>query len=81
MKLVLALKKNSLNVSELANETKMEIANTSHHLGLLLNAGILRNDRRGRSVYYKLDDTNCSVEEESIQIEFDGGHVVLYTDK
>lgn len=60
----------SLSVSELMKETDTEQSLLSHHLIKMKDKGILKSERRGKSIYYELTDrhitnifdcmTNCS---------------------
>ena len=53
------------NVSELATALSSEIANVSHHLGVLRHANIVRSEKQGRFVVYRLaTDVFASVEGE-----------------
>ena len=42
-------------VGQLAELLDLDIVNVSHHLGILRRMGIVRNERHGRSVQYRLD--------------------------
>jgi rhodanese-related sulfurtransferase len=42
------------SVEEIATEIDQSLANTSHHLQLLLRAGLVRSRREGTRVYYRL---------------------------
>jgi rhodanese-related sulfurtransferase len=42
------------SVEEIANEIHQSVANTSHHLRLLATAGLLRSERDGNRVIYRL---------------------------
>src|SRR6266508_3367943 len=42
------------SVEEIATEIDQSLANTSHHLQLLLRAGLVRSRRAGTRVYYRL---------------------------
>src|SRR5881275_2942062 len=42
------------SVEEIATEIGQSIANTSHHLQLLLRAGLVRSRREGTRIYYRL---------------------------
>src|SRR5215468_2893145 len=43
-------------VDALARETALSVANTSHHLLALKDAGLVEADKRGLHVYYRLSD-------------------------
>jgi rhodanese-related sulfurtransferase len=42
------------SVEEIATEIEQSLANTSHHLQLLLRAGLVRSRREGTRIYYRL---------------------------
>src|SRR2546428_9707178 len=42
------------SVEEIATEIDQSLANTSHHLQLLLRAGLVRSRREGTRIYYRL---------------------------
>src|SRR5438093_3801192 len=42
------------SVEEIATEIEQSLANTSHHLQLLLRAGLVRQRREGTRIYYRL---------------------------
>jgi rhodanese-related sulfurtransferase len=42
------------SVEEIAKEIDQSLANTSHHLQLLLRAGLVRSRREGTRIYYRL---------------------------
>lgn len=42
------------SVEEIATEIEQSVANTSHHLQLLLRAGLVRSRRQGTRIYYRL---------------------------
>src|SRR5439155_13342134 len=42
------------SVEEIATEIEQSLANTSHHLQLLLRAGLVRSRREGRRIFYRL---------------------------
>ncbi len=42
------------SVDEIATEIDQSLANTSHHLQLLLRAGLVRSRREGTRIYYRL---------------------------
>jgi ArsR family transcriptional regulator, lead/cadmium/zinc/bismuth-responsive transcriptional repressor len=47
-----------LNVSDIAEAVEVPETSVSHALRLLRTAGIVRNRRAGRMIYYALDDTH-----------------------
>ena len=44
------------NVSQVADKLNVEENLASHHLRVLASLGFLRNDKKGREVYYKLNE-------------------------
>lgn len=50
------LEAGELNVGDLADAVGTAETTVSHALRLLRSAGIVRNRRDGRSIYYRLDD-------------------------
>jgi len=51
-------------VSELAELLKEELANVSHHLGILRNAGLVQNHKEGKYVVYDLHPDVCLCKDE-----------------
>lgn len=45
------------NVSQVADRLNVEENLASHHLRVLAALGFLKNDKRGREVYYSLNET------------------------
>lgn len=58
LRLILALKEGEKNVSTLVDETGLGQANTSRHLQLLLDVGIVGRRKEGLHVYYFIQDKN-----------------------
>jgi ArsR family transcriptional regulator len=54
LKIIGLLQKKPLYVNEIMFGVKLPQAETSHHLRLLLKTGVLRNDRKGKRVYYSI---------------------------
>ncbi len=54
LRIIQCLRESPRHVGELATLLHVEIVNVSHHLGVLRRAGIVQNERRGRSVLYRL---------------------------
>lgn len=44
------------NVSQVADELNVEENLASHHLRVLSSLGFLKNDKRGREVFYKINE-------------------------
>lgn len=54
-----ALASGELTVSEIAQEVDATLQNTSHHLRLMKDKGILTSRRAGRSVRYRIVEPVC----------------------
>lgn len=57
LRIVQCLREGPKNVGELAEELRAEVANVSHHLGVLRNAGLVQSEREGRFIVYRLHPT------------------------
>lgn len=57
LRIVKALQKGPMNVSEVAQVLEMEIANASHHLRCLRDVGILQTRRNGKFIYYSVAES------------------------
>ena len=55
LRIVQCLQHGPKNVSELANLLRAELANVSHHLGVLRHAGLVCDEKQGKFVVYSLD--------------------------
>jgi DNA-binding transcriptional ArsR family regulator len=62
LRIVQCLRRRPKNVGELAAELNTDIANVSHHLGVLRRAGLLNRRKEGKYVVYSLhaDVFRCS---------------------
>lgn len=58
--IIWALKNGELTVSEIAGDIDTSLQNTSQHLRLMKDKGILESRRDGREIYYSLADTKFS---------------------
>ncbi len=56
LRLLGLLTRGELNVSSLCDLLQLPQPTVSHHLGLLRSAGLVRNRRDGKQVFYALDD-------------------------
>jgi DNA-binding transcriptional ArsR family regulator len=56
LKIVQSLRYGSLTVSDLALALDLEMANISHHLRVLFNAGMVTTERDGKFIYYSLNE-------------------------
>jgi len=55
------LKRRSLCVTELTSQLGITLSATSQHLRILRNAGIVKTQKRGFFVYYRLDKKKMSL--------------------
>lgn len=58
LRLLVCLREHSMTVTELAEETGMNQANTSKHLQVLHEMGFVKRDKDGLFVRYSLDDAD-----------------------
>ncbi|TFF93691.1 ArsR family transcriptional regulator [Candidatus Thorarchaeota archaeon] len=54
--LILLMRGESTNVSEIADRIGLSVSSVSHHMSKLDDLGFVRRERRGKEVYYHLDD-------------------------
>ena len=54
--IVWALSKNELSVGEIAQAVSATTQNTSHHLRLMKDKGILNSRRQGQTIFYAIQD-------------------------
>jgi len=54
LRIVQTLRDGPKNVSEISDELKAELANVSHHLGILKRSGLVDAEKQGRHVIYRL---------------------------
>ncbi len=57
LKIMQFLSSGQKNVSEVADELNVEENLASHHLRVLAALGFLKNDKKGREVFYKINET------------------------
>ena len=57
LKILKYLSDGQRNVSEVADRLNVEENLASHHLRVLAALGFLRNDKKGREVFYRLNET------------------------
>ena len=55
LRIVQCLQAGPKNVSEIAAQLGVELANVSHHLGVLRHAGLVQDEKQGKFVVYALD--------------------------
>ncbi|MCD4802392.1 MAG: metalloregulator ArsR/SmtB family transcription factor [Anaerolineales bacterium] len=60
IQIIWTLGNRELTVSEIAEEIKASMQNTSQHLRLMKNKGVLGSRRDGREIYYRVTDTKFS---------------------
>jgi ArsR family transcriptional regulator, nickel/cobalt-responsive transcriptional repressor len=56
LRLVQALRSGPCCVSDLAERLSLELANVSHHLGVLRRAGLVVSSRNGKQIIYELPE-------------------------
>jgi ArsR family transcriptional regulator len=54
LRIIHCLRSGPQSVSELAAALNAEVVNVSHHLGVLRQAGLVQDEKRGRFVIYRL---------------------------
>lgn len=57
LKIIQFLSTGQKNVSEVADRLNVEENLASHHLRVLAALGFLKNDKKGREVFYKINET------------------------
>ena len=57
LKIMRYLSDGQRNVSEVADKLNVEENLASHHLRVLASLGFLKNDKKGREVFYRLNET------------------------
>lgn len=57
IQIIWALGEQELTVSEIAEEIGTSMQNTSQHLRLMKNKGVLQSRRDGREIYYRVSDS------------------------
>lgn len=57
LKIIQFLSSGQKNVSEVADRLNVEENLASHHLRVLASLGFLKNDKKGREVYYRINET------------------------
>lgn len=58
IRIIWALRDRELTVSEIADEIEASLQNTSQHLRLMKNKGVLQSRRDGREIHYRITDTD-----------------------
>jgi DNA-binding transcriptional ArsR family regulator len=58
IRIIWALTNRELTVGEIAKEIEASMQNTSQHLRLMRNKGVLKSRRDGREIYYRVADTS-----------------------
>lgn len=61
LELIEALGQGELSVEDLARQTGLSVANTSHHLQVLKDGGLARSRRHGVRIFYGLSDDDIAV--------------------
>lgn len=57
IRILWSLEDKELTVSEIAEAIQASMQNTSQHLRLMKNKGVLQSRRDGREIYYRIADT------------------------
>ncbi len=57
LKIIQYLSAGQRNVTEVAEKLNVEENLASHHLRVLASLGFLKNDKKGREVYYRINET------------------------
>jgi DNA-binding transcriptional ArsR family regulator len=60
------LGKNEMSVSDIASEVGASLQNTSQHLRLMRDRGILGSRRDGNEIYYRIINNECLINQNSI---------------
>ncbi|MGD9345214.1 MAG: metalloregulator ArsR/SmtB family transcription factor [Candidatus Aminicenantes bacterium] len=55
---ITTLRNNELTVTEIAEETKIDVSNLSQHLHVLRDKGIVTTRREGTKIFYRLSHPN-----------------------
>jgi DNA-binding transcriptional ArsR family regulator len=55
LRIIRCLQSGPRNVGQLAQELDAEVVNVSHHLGVLRQTGLVRDQKQGRFVIYSLN--------------------------
>ena len=55
---ITALRKTELTVTEIAEQTKIDVSNLSQHLHVLRDKGIVTTRREGTKIFYRLSHPN-----------------------
>lgn len=67
LRIVQLLRKRPYSVSKLAEKLELEVANVSHHLGVLRRVSLVKASRKGRQVIYELAESVAHDESDSLQ--------------
>lgn len=54
LRIIQLLRDGPLSVTEIGDRLRLEIANASHHLGVLRRAGLVFPERRGKQIIYEV---------------------------
>jgi ArsR family transcriptional regulator len=57
LKIIQFLSEGQRNVTDVADRLNVEENLASHHLRVLCSLGFLKNDKKGREVFYKINET------------------------
>ena len=68
LKIIQCLQAGPKNVTDLAQALGKELANVSHHLGVLRHAGLVLDEKQGRFVLYRLHPDVCRTGNEHLDL-------------
>ena len=74
--LLLLATRGEQNVTELGEGIRAGQPSVSHHLGILRSARLVRSQRRGRAMYYRIAD-GVSWERNRLQVRTDGVRITV----
>jgi DNA-binding transcriptional ArsR family regulator len=73
LKIIRFLRGGPANVTEIAEMLRTPLVNVTHHMGVLRQAGLVRNRKQGRFVYYSLAPGLLQTEEGGVKEFLDLG--------
>lgn len=69
LRIIDVLREGPRTVGELAQLLDQEMVNVSHHLGVLYQAGLLKREKQGRFVQYRLDANLCDLKTDTPHLD------------
>ena len=64
-----ALGTDEMSVSDIASEVGASLQNTSQHLRLMRDRGILTSRRDGQAIFYRVVDNDCLIDKKMISTQ------------